>query len=256
MYQLLARYYDLIHELLQDDIDFILQLAAQYGGPILELGCGTGRVLIPLAKAGYEVIGVDNEKAMLDQAQKRLAEETIEVRRRTQLMRSDLRFLVLPEAYRPSLILFTFNTALHFQEKELQQILIGIKPAMSKESCLFIDYANPFGIENAGFEEGPVVENSFRDPSTGDRVIQKSQSDLDHAKQCLHTTWIFETKDSGGKRSQHFTVDIDYWYLFPHQLQLLLERTGFRIDQMMGNYDHSPFSEDSQRLLLLARPDD
>ena len=54
-----ARFYDLDYDSFQDDVAFYLGLAEHTGGPLLELGCGTGRLLIPLARAGFEITGVD-----------------------------------------------------------------------------------------------------------------------------------------------------------------------------------------------------
>jgi SAM-dependent methyltransferase len=73
MYEQTAKYYDLVHAELKDDIPLVLTLAGQGKGPILELGCGTGRLLLPLARAGYEVIGLDNSPAMLAKAKARLS---------------------------------------------------------------------------------------------------------------------------------------------------------------------------------------
>lgn len=133
-------------------------------------------------------------------------------------------------------------------------MLRQIKKLMNADGCLFLDYANPFTIENAGIDEEPIIENTFLDPSTGASIIQKSQSRLDYAQQCLHTTWIFEMKDAISGKADRLDVEVDYWYLFPHQLQLVLQGAGFRLQHMMGGYDHAPFSEESERLLLLAVP--
>ena len=61
MYDQIAHYYDLTHADLTEDIDFILDLARQSNGPILELGCGSGRLLLPLARAGFMTVGVMRE---------------------------------------------------------------------------------------------------------------------------------------------------------------------------------------------------
>ena len=71
-YDELAEYYDLIHTHVKEDIPFYLSLAQETGGPILELGCGSGRTLLPLVKAGYEVVGLDNSRPMLQRAELRL----------------------------------------------------------------------------------------------------------------------------------------------------------------------------------------
>jgi len=71
-YDHLAPLYDLINAGVQDDLPFYLALVAEMGGPVLELGCGSGRTLIPLAEAGYDVVGLDSSPAMLERARTRL----------------------------------------------------------------------------------------------------------------------------------------------------------------------------------------
>ena len=66
-----------------DDVPFYLEYARQCGGPILELACGTGRILIPIAEAGYEIYGVDLSVNMLDRCKQRVAEHGVEVDRAT-----------------------------------------------------------------------------------------------------------------------------------------------------------------------------
>ena len=75
MYATLARYYDQIHTTLTADVPFILKQVKKQGGPVLELGCGTGRLLFPLAEAGFPVTGVDNSSEMLNIARQRLAKK-------------------------------------------------------------------------------------------------------------------------------------------------------------------------------------
>ncbi|MEZ4518635.1 MAG: class I SAM-dependent methyltransferase [Chloroflexota bacterium] len=82
MYDRLSRYYDLSHAALVDDIPFRLDLAQKADGPVLELGCGSGRLLLPLARAGYEITGVDNSPAMLAMAERQLRMSPLMYRRR------------------------------------------------------------------------------------------------------------------------------------------------------------------------------
>jgi SAM-dependent methyltransferase len=255
MYDVLARYYDLIHDQLTEDLDFVLALAAECGGPILELGCGTGRLLLPLVHAGHIVTGVDNEQAMLDRARRRLDEEVDEVQQRVTLVQADSRSLSLPdEDDRFALVLFSYNTLLHFQPEGIRQTLRRVKRYLRKDGRLFLDVANPYVIEGILYEDHSVLENTFYNPTTEETIIQLSQSRLDFSEQCLHTTWYFETKKKSQQPSNHASVEVEYWYQFPHQLELLLQQSGFRLEQMMGDYDRSDFSEESERLLIIARP--
>lgn len=86
-YGAFAEFYDHVRPYQQrPDVDFYLRLARDTGGPVLEVGCGTGRVLVPTAQAGIEVTGLDRSQAMLQRCRERLAKEPPEVARRAQLV--------------------------------------------------------------------------------------------------------------------------------------------------------------------------
>ena len=75
----------------RNDIDYYVDLAEKIGGPVLELGCGTGRVLVPVARTGCEITGLDPSPAMLDICRKRLKEEDSDLRKRVTLIEGDMR---------------------------------------------------------------------------------------------------------------------------------------------------------------------
>ena len=80
MYDQIARYYDLLHGDLTEDIEFVIRLAEKSGGPVLELGCGTGRLLLPLVRIGQKTTGLDNSEEMLAVAKAKVASERAAVR--------------------------------------------------------------------------------------------------------------------------------------------------------------------------------
>ena len=255
MYDVFARYYDLIHKSLTVDLDLIKMLVASRGGPILELGCGTGRLLLPLARAGYFVTGVDNAPAMLAQARQRLEQESREVQERVALVEADIRHLPsLDEDSRYALVLVSYNTLLHFQAKAIRQVFSGVRRYIRNDGHLYLDINSPYAIEATIYDIEPTLENSFVDPDSGETVRQLSRSWLELSEQRLHTTWTFETVAGSGQSVLRSTADVDYWYQYPHQLELLLQQTGFKLEQMMGDYDGSTFDEESERLLIIARP--
>ena len=254
MYDSLARYYDIVHSSLTDDQAYILKLAKETGGPVLELGCGTGRILVPLARAGHTVVGVDNSQAMLARASDHLAREPAVVQKRVDLVDADMKILLLTGKDRHfSLVLLPYNTLLHFRSEEIQQLLRHVSSYLHHEGRLFIDVTNPFIIDQLSDDPQPVLENIYFDQETSEMVRQLSQSRLDTKEQRLHTTWIFEVKSDLLPVSDSKTIEYDYWYHYPHQLQLYLQQAGFRFERMLGGYDGSPFGKASERLLIVAR---
>jgi SAM-dependent methyltransferase len=250
MYEYLARYYDQIHSSLTADLPFILKLAQENGGPILDLGCGTGRLLFPLAQAGFPVVGVDNSPLMLAVANKRLAAQPEEVRALVTLWKKDMRSLVQDQTETKfTLALFSFNTLLHMREGEILGLLKRIAGLLNSGGKIFIDLENPFLLAEIVDQNEAVFETSFMDAVTSKRVEQWSQSSLDSNTQTLTVTWQFRTQE---KEPGTTIVEIVYHYLYPHQIALLLQLAGFRLLQISGNYEGEPFQEDSERLLLLA----
>ena len=250
MYEYLARYYDQIHSSLTADLPFILKLAQENGGPILDLGCGTGRLLFPLAQAGFPVVGVDNSPLMLAVANKRLAAQPEEVRALVTLWKKDMRSLVQDHTETKfTLALFSFNTLLHMREGEILGLLKRIAGLLTSGGKIFIDLENPFLLAEIVDQNEAVFETSFMDAVTSKRVEQWSQSSLDSNTQTLTVTWQFRTQE---KEPGTTIVEIVYHYLYPHQIALLLQLAGFRLLQISGNYEGEPFQEDSERLLLLA----
>ena len=88
--------------------------------------------------------------------------------------------------------------------------------------------------------------------NSGETIIQKSHARLDSIEQCLRTTWYFETYKDSDLPLETVSVDVDYWYYFPHQIELLLQQSGFQLEQVLGDYNRSAFDEGSNRLLILG----
>ncbi len=250
MYEILARYYDQIHTRLTADIPFVCDRLAKYGEPLLELGCGTGRLLFPLAEAGLHVTGVDSSPQMLAIARRRLNRQPSDSRQLITLLEKDILNLSGDEINtRFVSALLSYNTILHFRETEIARILRGVATLLHPAGRLLIDTANPFALTGAVYPDMPVLEASFIDQETGERVEQWSKSSLDTSDQTLTVLWRFQRE---GEAVETQPVKIDYHYLYPHQLILLLQRAGFALEQMWGSYEEDPFFEDSERLLLLA----
>jgi SAM-dependent methyltransferase len=252
MYDRLSRYYDRSHAALTADIPFMLALAAETGGPVLELGCGSGRLLVPLARAGHAVTGVDNSPAMLALAERRLAAEPPAVRERVRLVAADMTAAYLPdEAATMTLALVGVNTFLHLAERPALAALRAVARLLRPGGTLCLDVDNPFTLAAIDEPVEPAVEAEWTDPEGGRTVRQWAAYGPAEGEQAVDVTWTFE--EIGPGALEPTTVVMRYHYSYPHQLDLLLTQSGLRLAALYGDYDRAPFAEDSERLLLLAR---
>jgi SAM-dependent methyltransferase len=249
-YDAIARYYDLSHQALTEDIPFLLQQAAEAGGPALELGCGSGRLLVPLARAGTAVTGIDNSPEMLARAAMRLAGEAAEVRDRVRLVESDLRSPALPPGEPFALAYFGYNTFMHLDETAAAAALRQLRPLLRPGARLLIDVDHPLALSAAGNEPDFELEDELRDEAMGETVRQYAAYESVAGEQAVDVTWIYET--GRGDAETRTQVTMRYHYLYPHQYDLLFSLTGFRLLGFLGDYDGSRFDEDSERLIVVG----
>lgn len=252
MYDQIARFYDLTHATLTDDLPFILHLAAEADGPVLELGCGSGRLLLPLARAGRSVIGLDSSTGMLDRARARLAQEPTTVQARMTLHQADMTNFVLPAAPQFGLIVIPYNTLLHLDTAQALAALRQARDCLGENGRLFIDIANPADIANTPEDSLLSLENVLTDPETGELIVHLASNKLNTADQILHITWIYDVSTPDGGPVHRTVAQAAYHYRYPHQLELLLQEAGYQLLHLWGDYDQSPYDEASNRLLLLA----
>jgi SAM-dependent methyltransferase len=264
MYDQIARYYDLVHARLTADLPLVLNLAAQAGGPILELGCGTGRLLLPLAEAGHQVTGVDNSEAMLARCRAALEGETATSPRSVQtaaynshvtLVQADIMALdkavgALSERF--ALAILSYNTLMHLSHNQVTGLLRQLQPYLTENGRLFIDVANPFLLIETADTPQLTLENQFTDPQNGDYILQFATTRLDDVAQICHVTWIFDASPAAGGPIQRHLSQMAYHYFYPHELELALQAAGYHLQHLWGSYDQTPFVEESERLLLLA----
>lgn len=249
MYELLARYYDLENADLTDDLPFWLELAEETGGPVLEIGCGTGRVLFQLAQAGHRVAGIDNSPQMLGLARAKLTRRS-DVAGRVELLEGEMKAFDLGRRdFR--LAILPFNTFSHLLTTADQAAaLTAIRRHLADGGQLAMDLPNP-GDVYASEDIGVTLERTFRDEPTGSTVQQFSSTDLDRAAQVARVTWLYDTiaPDGAVRRA---VVPMTFRYTFPAEMSLLLEKCGFSLSHLYGDYDRSPFADGAPRMLTVA----
>ncbi|MEO1443073.1 MAG: class I SAM-dependent methyltransferase, partial [Chloroflexota bacterium] len=251
-YTTVARYYDAENADKTDDIAFYRELAEEYDGPILDIGCGSGRVVLPLARDGRTVHGIDNNAPMLERAHKRVAMQPDHYMTLT-LQEGDVLTDDLPDE-KYSMILLSYNMLMHFHEQTTQITLLErMRYHIADDGVLVIDLPNAGEMFATPDSDAVTLERTFVEPETGHMVMQQAVSTLDRATQFMRVQWIYDeiTDDGTLRRTVAPTV---FRYFFPYEVQLLLRLTGFTVEQMFGDTDGSPFEDGSPRMIVIAIP--
>ena len=243
-----ARFYDEDYRHYDEDIEAIVHLAQEMDGPVLELGCGTGRLLLPLAATGLPVTGVDISPALLGRARDKLA--TIANGEQVQLVEGDLRELALSQ--RDFAFAFcTSNTLMHLadaadQLATLERAAAHLRPG----GLLLIDLFQPDvarWLEVHGVME--LADQWTR--ADGTEVIKWSVRSVDLAEQLQETLFVYEeiAPDGTVRRTRcPFTLR----YLWRNEAELMLRLAGFQIETVWGDCEGTPYDSQSEHLILLA----
>ena len=139
-YERVARFYDAETSEKVDDLQLYSELAEEYGEPILDVGCGTGRVLIHLAQEGYTVHGVDDSPQMLARLQRKL-DAFPHLAAQIKAVKADIFTYTADQPYK--LTLLTYNALMHFHTQEKQMALLKhLHNLTAKDGLLIIDLPN------------------------------------------------------------------------------------------------------------------
>jgi SAM-dependent methyltransferase len=244
--RLLAHLYDWEHEAFTDDLPFYEALALRTGGPVLELACGSGRVLAPMTAQGLEVVGVELSPPMLERARRRLAGAHPPAR----LVRQDMSQGLPAGSY--ALVLLALNGLGFVTTTEAQRRLLrDVADHLAADGLLAIDVVNPATL----FDEPqgiPVLQRTEPDEGIGAHVTKWMVQQLHPADQCfeLHSFYDLVWADGTYSRLSDRTK-LRYFSRF--ELELLLQDARLVIDGLYGDYEAGPFHDDSERQIFIAR---
>jgi SAM-dependent methyltransferase len=245
----LAELYDLEHAGLTDDLELYRQLTEVVGDPVLELGCGTGRILAPLAAAGFRVVGIDRSEPMLNRAHVVLAEEIRSGR--VQLAEGEMVRTDDAPGGPFGLIIFSLNGLMHLATPCDQRVaLAAARRALDPRGMLAIDVLNPTPELLMTFDGRVVHEGNWRraDGSGVDRYSSRVHSAA--TQQILTETWYDVTDANGAVRRVRSSFPLRY--LTRSEIELMLELAGFVEWQVYGSYALDPYADDSERLIVTA----
>jgi SAM-dependent methyltransferase len=247
-----APYYDDEFADFLDDLAVYQGYAAGVGGPLLELACGTGRLLAPLASAGHRLTGVDVAPAMLARARARLVAAGL--LEQVTLVHDDMRTLDRLGDAQFRLAFCAINSFLHLPDQAAQvAALRATRRRLEPGGRLVLDIFHPHPDVLHGYDGRVVHEQTFVDAESGDRIDKFVSRTLDAATQTIHTTFTFDRVNATGQLHRH-VAPFTLRYIHRYELELLLNAAGFALDDLLGDYALHPFTADSLQMIALARP--
>ncbi|AFZ67278.1 class I SAM-dependent methyltransferase [Deinococcus peraridilitoris] len=233
--------YDRQYDLYREDLHFYARQAQQAGGRVLELGAGTGRVTVYLARRGVDVTGVELSGGMLQRAHERAASSQVQPR----FVQGDMRDFDLHEQF--ELVIAPFNALMHLytmqdQLAALQCVRRHMAPGGTFAFDLYVPVFGPEGVlrhEGETFLEGGARTDVFL------------RQDVDRARQLATTEYFVDTTDTDGTlRRAHRTLTQRYYTRF--ELEWLLRHAGFSA-RVAGSFEGGAFTSDSRYMVVSAQ---
>ncbi|MFJ7935809.1 class I SAM-dependent methyltransferase [Sporosarcina sp. NPDC096371] len=234
--------YDHLYEGYQKDLAMIVEWAKS-SQTIIELACGTGRLTIPLAKRGFQMIGVDLHKGMLERAKQKASEHKVSI----EFLLQDCTKLTLP--VKSSLIFMTGNSFQHFLTNEVQDALLqSVRQHLVEDGIFIFDTRNPLLHELAAVDE---YEQTYSDKN-GDQIMEYHRDEYEAMTQILHChtdRYIYQSEALIAKEQDGISLRNSY----PLEMERMLTGNGFEIVQVYGDWDKNELNEKSGSLVYVCR---
>ncbi len=247
----LAQLYDLEYDDWDEDSAFWQSFAARTGGPIVELGCGTGRALAPLAQRGYTVTGFDSSPAMLERALERfqalgVADEDVQLECRS------MESAVISQPVR--LVFAALNAFAHLATPLQQtQTLTAAHRMLDPDGLLILDLFNPLTQEYDERDRMVTLRNVLADPRTGAPIQQFEIWEVDRETQVVQTTYLYDCLQADGS-IRRVTTTFPMRYSYRHEIEARLAQCNFAVENVFGSYEADPFTGSEEKMIFVARP--
>lgn len=238
----------------QGDVDWYRQQAQDSGGPVLELGAGTGRVTIPIAADGVRIFALDASGPMLDALRGKLARQPQEVQDRVTVVSGDMRTFTLPERF--ALIIAPFRAFLHnVTEQDQRACLDRVRQQLRPGGHFAFNVFHP-SLEYMAQHAGPLAgvwrwAGTYQLPSGG-FVMRSEANRYDTVRQVVHSQHRYDEYAADGKLARTSIHPLELAYLYPADIRHLLAGAGFQNVTINGGFTDHDVARDTDELVVDA----
>lgn len=224
------------------DVAFLLEQVRSFGGPVLELACGTGKLLEPIAQAGFAATGVDVSEPMLAEARRK----ALAAGSATRYVHADIRNFSLGERF--ATVFIAGNSLCHLLDIDsFDACMDCVREHLSEGARFIIDVyvpSLPLLMVDPGVRQ-KLTE--YDDPDGGGRVVVTHTARYDAVTQIRSARTFHQFPGETSEREGSLVLKM----YFPQELQALLRHNGFRIVEAYGNYDRSPLTSKSPKQIYV-----
>lgn len=232
-----------------EDLPLYERLARAREGPVLELGAGAGRAAISLARAGFDVYGIEQSEAMIDHALRKAGSD---LRSRLHIVCGDIRRFDLGREF--GLIIAGFGTFHHLLTPADQLACLRcVQRHLSPDGVFVCDLRPLLHADWEPGESAPLLHDWTRVlPRTGETVTKLRAVRVDRAAQVQHETQCYDCAAPDGSL-RRVVNEVDLRFTSPFEMEALLRDAGLQLDGLYGGYDLTPYNDASDSMITIAR---
>jgi SAM-dependent methyltransferase len=236
----------------QDDASFYLEEARTGGGPVLELGCGTGRLVIPLLETGLEIHGLDASEAMLEVTRQKRTSLTASSVERLHLHLGDMAQFDLDKRFALIFIAFRSFQILATTEDQ-RRCLLCIRRHMAPNGKVIINLFDPrYDMILPGRQESVLPPREFIHPISGNHVLVETlERVVDPLTQTFRERWRFTETNSVGEVLRQEEESLHLRWTFRYEMRLLVESCRFIVEAEYSDFHRSPPAYGKEQVWVL-----
>lgn len=239
--------YDLMLAGLPYARDFYIELAREAKGPVLDIACGTGRILLPCLQAGVDIEGLDLFEPMLKTLRAKAAALCLSPR----LYQADMSDFSVPRRFR--LVMIPFNAFIHNMTQETQiRCLQLCREHLLPGGMLAFDTFFP-ALEIVGAPQNTrVLEGEMPHPDTGLSMRMYDTRTFDRVAQTQHSLNELELLAADGSIKAVYRSQVSSRYIYKHEMELLLRVAGFARWEIYGDFERRPLTGEGDAMIVFA----